>query len=112
MAFLPGTFVGTIFSMALFNLNEDGNNTLHISPIWWLYVVITVPLTALILGLWVGWVRRSMRSTKTMDLAGLRVGNLAKQDGLQSSAINIENIEAPDQHVQDHCSGVDEQHLY
>ncbi|KAL8846032.1 MAG: hypothetical protein Q9221_008845 [Calogaya cf. arnoldii] len=45
MIFLPGTFVGTIFGMAFFNFKEDGTNSVRVSPIWWLYVVITIPLT-------------------------------------------------------------------
>ena len=111
MIFLPGTFVGTIFGMAFFNYNENGTNTIRVSPVWWLYVVITVPLTGLILGLWVVWLRWSMRSTKTMDLAGLRIGDLAQQDGLRIPAIELANLEASERQDDD-CSSVDEQHLY
>ncbi|KAL8877625.1 MAG: hypothetical protein Q9198_004390 [Flavoplaca austrocitrina] len=111
MIFLPGTFVGTIFGMAFFNYNENGTNTIRVSPVWWLYVVITVPLTGLILGLWVVWLRWSMRSTKTMDIAGLGIIDLALQDGLQIPAIELANLEASDRQDDD-CSSVDEQHLY
>lgn len=111
MIFLPGTFIGTIFGMAFSNYNENGTNTIRVSPGWWLYVVITVPVTGLILGLWVVWLRWSMRSTRIMDLAGLVIGDLAQQDRLQNPAIEFVNLEASDRQDDD-CSSVDEQHLY
>ncbi|KAL8728687.1 MAG: hypothetical protein Q9166_005251 [cf. Caloplaca sp. 2 TL-2023] len=108
MVFLPGTFVGTIFGMAFFNFNEDGTRTMRVSPVWWLYVVITVPLTALVLGLWVGWLRWSMRSMKPQ----LRVSDLIQQSGLQSSANHDVEMEGLNGRADDDCSSVDDQHLY
>lgn len=108
IVFLPGTFVRTIFGMAFFNFNEDGTNDLRVNPIWWLYVVITVPLTALIISLRAGWLRRSMRPMKTMDLVGLRFSDFARQESilktLRHRISTLKTIVC--------CSSVDEQHQY
>ncbi|KAH7324465.1 hypothetical protein B0I35DRAFT_509206 [Stachybotrys elegans] len=52
MVFLPGTFLATIFSMPFFQLESAG---LQISSQFWIYWVLTTPLTLLTLSLWVFW---------------------------------------------------------
>ncbi|OAP54279.1 hypothetical protein AYL99_11380 [Fonsecaea erecta] len=55
LAFLPATFVCTIFSMSFFTLNVDdstGEKHWLISEYFWIYWVITVPLTVLTLICW------------------------------------------------------------
>ncbi|EXJ71330.1 uncharacterized protein A1O5_05136 [Cladophialophora psammophila CBS 110553] len=55
LAFLPATFVCTIFSMSFFTLNVDnatGAKHWLISDRFWIYWVITMPLTALTLICW------------------------------------------------------------
>ncbi|CAM1503139.1 Fc.00g079150.m01.CDS01 [Cosmosporella sp. VM-42] len=48
MFFLPATFVSTFFSMSFFQWEKEGNNNSEIlSPYFWVYVVVTVALTAL-----------------------------------------------------------------
>ena len=55
---LPGTAVASVFSMGMFNWNSEGGD--HIASKWlWIYFVVTVPLTVLILGVWWEWNRRS-----------------------------------------------------
>lgn len=45
MVFLPGTFLSSVFGMAMI---ED-------SVPWWLYVALTIPLTILVLAMWLMW---------------------------------------------------------
>jgi Mg2+ and Co2+ transporter CorA len=52
MAFLPATFVATIFS-----LNGRNEMELKVAPQVWMYVVVTVPLTLLVLGVCALWLR-------------------------------------------------------
>jgi Mg2+ and Co2+ transporter CorA len=60
MAFLPATFVATIFSMGFFDysLNKRNEMELKVAPQVWMYVVVTVPLTLVVLGacaIWLKW---------------------------------------------------------
>lgn len=87
MVFLPGTFIsvglnpdlGTsdcslmllkaIFSMAFFNAGTDehGKATLEVSPLWWYFPTITIPLTILVFVIWEVWRRKRQA---TAGLAG------------------------------------------
>ena len=44
MVFLPGTFMSSIFGMAMLD-----------NARWWLYVALTIPLTLLIIVIWSIW---------------------------------------------------------
>ncbi|KAF8856396.1 hypothetical protein BDZ45DRAFT_594255 [Acephala macrosclerotiorum] len=56
MMFLPGAFIATLFSMNMFNWQaENGENVL--SAYFWVYWVITVPITAIVLLIWMAWYR-------------------------------------------------------
>jgi hypothetical protein len=61
MLFLPGTFVATFFSMTMFDWNI-GNGTaesgIQVSSYIWVYWVVTIPLTALVMGCWILWNRK------------------------------------------------------
>ena len=61
MVLLPGTAVASLFSMNLFDWSaSDGGN---IASKWlWIYFIVTIPLTGLILALWWFWNRQSLRS--------------------------------------------------
>ena len=57
MAFLPATFVSTLFSANLFTLDADAA--------WRVYVAVVIPLTLLTLGIWgcwQGWKLKRMHS--------------------------------------------------
>lgn len=54
--FLPGTYLASVFSMTFFNFDADANPV--ISNWLWVYFVITIPLTALIVGFWLWYDRR------------------------------------------------------
>lgn len=65
MVFLPGTFVATFFSMDMFNWNANGDGSssgdqgsIQVSSYIWVYWVVTLPLTILVMGCWILWNRR------------------------------------------------------
>ncbi|KAL8666387.1 MAG: hypothetical protein Q9202_001410 [Teloschistes flavicans] len=64
MIFLPGTFISAVFSMAFFNASTDteGKAILEVSPLWWYYPAITIPLTILVLIIWELWRRKRQAS--------------------------------------------------
>ncbi|KAE8440315.1 hypothetical protein EG329_008993 [Mollisiaceae sp. DMI_Dod_QoI] len=46
MLYLPATFVATFFSMGMFNFDfNDAWGGIRISPQWWIYFLVTLPLT-------------------------------------------------------------------
>ncbi|KAF3765415.1 hypothetical protein M406DRAFT_67859 [Cryphonectria parasitica EP155] len=57
-AYLPGTFVATLFSMGMFNWKANdgsGSSSSSISPDFWIYWAVTVPLTIVTLVGWAIW---------------------------------------------------------
>jgi hypothetical protein len=90
MLFLPGTFVSVslvakfsipsieqdalmaqaVFSMVFFESGVDstgGGTYITVSRGWWLYPVITIPLTAIVFLIWHTWrARRSRRQLKEL----------------------------------------------
>jgi len=66
LAFLPATFVSTVFSMSFFSLSVDdqtSQKTWEVSDKFWIYWVITLPLTILTL---VGWTYGQRREASRM----------------------------------------------
>lgn len=55
MTFLPATAVATFFSMGVVNAN--GNGTLALSPSFWVYWAVTLPLTATTILGWYAWMK-------------------------------------------------------
>ena len=55
MTFLPATAVATVFSMGV--MNADNNGTLALSPSFWVYWAVTLPLTATTMLGWYAWVK-------------------------------------------------------
>ena len=53
MFFLPGTFLAALFSAPLWDWGDGG----VIKKRFWIYWVITVPATGLVLGCWRAWYR-------------------------------------------------------
>ncbi|KND95085.1 hypothetical protein TOPH_00642 [Tolypocladium ophioglossoides CBS 100239] len=54
--FLPGTYLASVFSMTFFNF-QGGGNPMVASQLW-IYFVVTIPLTAAIVGFWWWFDRR------------------------------------------------------
>ncbi|KAL8727233.1 MAG: hypothetical protein Q9166_006197 [cf. Caloplaca sp. 2 TL-2023] len=55
MVFLPATFVATLFGMVFFTVDSDSGSHFRVNPLWWIYLVVTIPLTLLTVGVWRGW---------------------------------------------------------
>jgi hypothetical protein len=70
MVFLPATLVATIFSMGFFDYASNDRNEmeLKVAPQVWMYVIVTLPLTAVVLGACVVWLKWSKR--RLMDEEG------------------------------------------
>ena len=49
--FLPGTFVATIFAIGV-NLQQDH---IVVFPLFWLFWAFALPLTAIVMGVWIVW---------------------------------------------------------
>ncbi|KAH7393844.1 hypothetical protein DE146DRAFT_109470 [Phaeosphaeria sp. MPI-PUGE-AT-0046c] len=62
IAFLPGTFVSSFFSMDMFNWDAP-RGTPVLSSRFWIYWAVTVPLTFVVFCVWSVWVRRHDRDT-------------------------------------------------
>lgn len=57
--FLPGTYVASLFSMSMFDWLHDSDSDTTISPLFWIYWLVTIPLTAVVLGGWWVWYKRA-----------------------------------------------------
>jgi hypothetical protein len=58
MFFLPGTFLAALFAAPLFDWNSDPSSGGGIiKKRFWIYWVITIPATCLVLGCWRMWYR-------------------------------------------------------
>ncbi|KAB5523098.1 hypothetical protein GE09DRAFT_977065 [Coniochaeta sp. 2T2.1] len=60
--FLPGTFLATIFSMSFFDFGTDMHGS--VSTGVWIYFVVSMPLTAVIVGAWWKFDRHSNKVNK------------------------------------------------
>lgn len=61
--FLPGTFVATLFSMSMFDWQYESNSggTTLLSNRFWIYWVVSIPLTMITLVGWAVWWKIEMR---------------------------------------------------
>jgi hypothetical protein len=66
MFVLPGTFISTLFAMPLFDWGADSWRGVT-APRFWIYWVVTVPLTGSTLCMWWFWQRRWDRRNVRLD---------------------------------------------
>ncbi|KAJ3548043.1 hypothetical protein NMY22_g1423 [Coprinellus aureogranulatus] len=83
MLFLPSTFIAALFSMDFFapvqesslsGTDNSGNTSARV--MWWLYPAISIPLTALVFGVWMFW--RSRRMRRYQDWNGIYTPDLSR----------------------------------
>jgi hypothetical protein len=55
VVFLPGTFVDSFFAMPLFDFNSS---SMSVSGLFWIYWIVTIPLTATTILIWYLWISR------------------------------------------------------
>jgi hypothetical protein len=60
MFFLPGTFIASLFAMPLLDWQAEAGQPV-ISHRFWIYWAVTIPLTLLVVILWIGWLLWSLR---------------------------------------------------
>lgn len=65
--FLPGSYVASLFSISMFDWqasNSSSSNGLSVSSYIWVYWVVTIPLTLLVMIVWRKWWQREDRAYK------------------------------------------------
>jgi hypothetical protein len=65
--FLPGSYVASLFSMSMFDWQASDSSSsygLSVSSYIWVYWVVTVPLTLLVMAVWRKWWQREDRGYK------------------------------------------------
>ena len=53
--FFPGAYLASVFSMTFFNFQNSGPS---VSDQFWIYWAVTIPVTAIIVGIWYVWEKR------------------------------------------------------
>ena len=71
MFFLPGTFVATLFDIPLLTWASDEPNGMtasrKVTPGFWLYWAVAVPLTLATFAVWLSWRRWQDRKVRVGD---------------------------------------------
>lgn len=62
---MPGAYLASVFSMTFFNFQDSGPT---VSSEFWIYWVVTIPITVVIVGVWWVWERRRERIYEQQDL--------------------------------------------
>ena len=55
--------------MVFFTSDTGSASGLRVTPLWWIYLAVTVPLTLITVGVWLGWLR------------WVRVGKIQDEEG-------------------------------
>jgi hypothetical protein len=55
--FFPGAYLASVFSMTFFNFQNEGPQP-AVSGKFWIYWVITIPVTMVIVGIWYVWEKK------------------------------------------------------
>lgn len=66
MVFLPGTAIASFFAMPFFNLTVDETG-IETKPQFWIYWALTIPITLLVLCLWISWLHFATKRHKKED---------------------------------------------
>ena len=79
--FLPSTFLAALFSTDFFDLSSDGRG-LTVHQELWIYVVVALILTILVMIIWFWWYRGGLKST--IERAKLKRRSLFKGEKASS----------------------------
>lgn len=66
VAFLPATFVASFFAMPLFNWDAERNSHV-LKGRFWVYWVVTIPLTLTTIVIWLSWTYRQTLLMRAQD---------------------------------------------
>ena len=77
--FLPGTFVSTLFSMPMFNWQAASSRPSQskVSAYFWVYWLVTIPLTMAVMTGWVLWYKYANRRWQEETEIDLNRDNLS-----------------------------------
>ena len=64
VVFLPGTLVASLFSMSMFDWQSQED---VLSPRFWIYWAVTLPLTLSTVGIWLAWTYRRAVLSRSED---------------------------------------------
>jgi len=67
IVFLPGTFVASLFSTDMFDWNTENGSIPKVSKYIWIYWVVTVPLTLLVMITWAVWSKKDFAKRRRED---------------------------------------------
>ncbi|KAG4437607.1 hypothetical protein IFR05_006911 [Cadophora sp. M221] len=69
MLYLPASFVCSVFGTNFFALDTDGGErSFVVSNLWWIIVVVAVPVTLVTYGAWLWWMRRGESGKDVIDV--------------------------------------------
>jgi Mg2+ and Co2+ transporter CorA len=66
VAFLPGTFISSLFAMPLLDWNAGRNDSV-VNGKFWIYWAFTIPLTLLTMFIWLIWTHRQTLLHRAQD---------------------------------------------
>ena len=94
--FLPGTFVAALFSMPLFrwDIHKVGHSA--ISKQFWIYWVVTLPLTLVTMGLWLAWMRLQIQKRRVRNLEERAALNREIYESSRDSKETLEGLSDPE----------------
>jgi hypothetical protein len=78
--FLPGTFVATVLSIDMFQWQNGDDSEPKVSNLFWIYWVIALPLTALVMAGWLFWTRKSVSRLRQWNDGRLAEAEMGLQD--------------------------------
>jgi len=67
LLFLPASAISTVFGSQFFDFSGD-NGRFRVAPMFWLYWVITIPVTIFVLGFWQWYYRRAKKKLMLSDV--------------------------------------------
>ena len=99
MVFLPGTAVASFFSITMFNWSADQGQEV-VSGYLWVYFVLAVPLTAIVLAIWWTCARRREKELRKRNARAVSLDSFSDvemgQGGNHESTIERQRSEQED----------------
>ncbi|KAK3986740.1 hypothetical protein QBC44DRAFT_332659 [Cladorrhinum sp. PSN332] len=101
--FLPGTFLSSMFSMPFFDFSGDMNGS--VSKSLWIYFVLLIPVTVVVLGAWLFFDKKSKTVTqqdfeaaedRMHDLESRIIDRIKKKTGVRVTVMDLGSSEQQD----------------
>jgi cell division protein FtsB len=79
IAFLPGTFVSSFFSISIFDWQAPAGSSV-LSPRFWIYWAVTLPLTLVVFAIWFTWQHHHQQRDHQDNVEIVNIGSVAPDD--------------------------------